>query len=148
MNSEEADEGSPLGNIPGLASSRGGVERPPELRGAPVGRVLRGGRALDGCLRKIIVQEIRTGITRPGKRFEHEGLTGEIASFNRRRRRRSAPASNCSGVGGPWTGDRGLGGAGLRGVPRGQFIVAEGASTGRSRELNVAINGCLCMYVS
>ena len=55
---------------------------------------------------------------------------------------------NCSGVGGLWKGTRGLGGAGWRGVPLGQFIVAEGAGTGRSRELNVAINGCLCMYVS
>ena len=55
---------------------------------------------------------------------------------------------NCSGVGGLWKGARGLGGAGWRGVPRGQFIVAEEASTGRSRKLNMAINGCLCKNVS
>ena len=56
---------------------------------------------LDACGKQIF-RKIRTGTTRPGKEFESKGLTGEVVSFNGRRRRprlRRAIARESKGVG-------------------------------------------------
>ena len=104
---------------------------------------------------------------RPGWRIEgksgQRGVHGRYTEkgrtrgpeLHRRRRDRQRTATTKLGSGGKFSGfeTRGRGLLGLEGVraegsPWGLFTMAVEAGTGRSRELNMAINGCLCVYVS
>ena len=84
-----------------------------------------------------------------------EQPTTRRPELHRRRLERQRTATTKLGSGDKFSGfeTRGRGLLGLEGVraegsPRGLFIIAVEAGTGRSRELSVAINGCLWVYVS